>query len=358
MTIPRWATDESLKKNNFDFLRFFFAALVIFSHSFAVPVGSDDTEPLLIVTRGQVTLGGLAVDSFFMISGFLISLSWVRGRGVRDFAKKRALRIYPGFFVVTLLGVIAAVACAREPLALLKSVSPVSLVFKTLILAGYEPLGSFADLPFRTVNGSLWSIPYEVWCYVGVAVLGVIGLLTRRTFLLPLFFVSIVGSVVFVILDLTPGGKILGVIFGAPVFWARLLPFYLAGMVFFQLRDRIPSSPVLVGVCVLALVVAARVPAGMSVALPTAGGYLLFSFAFSSRVPLAGWGRRGDFSYGLYLYAFPIQQMLLAKLGLDVAPMLLFVAAFPCVLAAAVASWFLIEKPALALKRARAPAQP
>ena len=93
-----WATSAGFAKNNFDALRFFFAGLVIFAHSFALLSGTDDTEPLMMLTH-QMTFGGVAVDCFFIISGCLVTLSWQRSRGVRDYLGKRVRRIYPGFIV-------------------------------------------------------------------------------------------------------------------------------------------------------------------------------------------------------------------------------------------------------------------
>src|SRR2546422_805983 len=94
------------RENNFDFLRFFFALLVIYSHSYALVLTravSERTEPFRILTRGQAAGGALAVDGFFIISGFLIARSWFSSKGLFDYLKKRVLRIYPGFIVAVAL---------------------------------------------------------------------------------------------------------------------------------------------------------------------------------------------------------------------------------------------------------------
>jgi peptidoglycan/LPS O-acetylase OafA/YrhL len=92
-----------LKKNNFDTLRLLFATLVIYSHSFPVTRGSNITEPLYRFTGGQVTFGMASVWSFFIISGFLITQSWVRSPNAFRFLRRRISRIFPGFVVATLL---------------------------------------------------------------------------------------------------------------------------------------------------------------------------------------------------------------------------------------------------------------
>src|SRR5215472_14362624 len=88
--------------NNFNIIRLSLALMVIFSHSFPVALGhGGDTrfEPLNIWTRHQASSGAVAVNSFFFISGFLITASWLRSRSVPDYFLKRVLRIYPGFIV-------------------------------------------------------------------------------------------------------------------------------------------------------------------------------------------------------------------------------------------------------------------
>src|SRR5205823_11764580 len=97
---------SSHRSNNFDFLRFFFAALVIFSHSFDLLRGSG-ANPISHFSRGQIDGGSLAVAGFFIISGFLVAQSYLTSRSVFDYLKRRKLRIYPGFVaaVITSLAV-------------------------------------------------------------------------------------------------------------------------------------------------------------------------------------------------------------------------------------------------------------
>src|SRR4051794_5607980 len=98
------------RQNNIDFLRFYLAAVVIFSHSYPMLWGSNNREPVSLATRGQRTGGELAVDGFFILSGFLIARSWMSSRGLGDYLRRRALRIYPGF-----LGAIAFSALIAAP---------------------------------------------------------------------------------------------------------------------------------------------------------------------------------------------------------------------------------------------------
>jgi peptidoglycan/LPS O-acetylase OafA/YrhL len=243
---------EVPRGNNLDFLRFALASAVILSHSYALLVGSDVTEPPYEATRGQVTLGGLAVNFFFVISGSLVTHSWLQSRGLFDYLKKRALRIYPAFIVVTLLGaLVVGPISAKDPAETMHGINAKDLLIGCFNLLSYEPQGAFPDNPFKgAVNGSLWSIQFEFWCYIGVAALGVTRLLDRCGLIAGLFVVSILVSVIVLVFDLHPGGKILGKIFGYPVFWARLLPVYLSGMVLYLYREHIPLSHVFAAGCV------------------------------------------------------------------------------------------------------------
>ena len=131
-----------------------------------------------------------------------------------------------------------------------------------------------------------------------------------------------------------------------------MLPCYLAGVVFLLYRDILPHTNDLAALSSLALVVGAVVPHGLAFALPLAGSYLLFWLAFHPSVKLNGWARYGDFSYGMYLYAFPIQQALVAAVPAFV-PMKLFCVSAALTLVAAFFSWHGVEKRFLA--RARRP---
>src|SRR5689334_20689842 len=104
------------RSNNIDFLRFALASLVILSHSYPLVWGNNTREPFSMATGGQRTGGELAVEGFFILSGFLITRSWYSARSTGDYLRRRALRIYPGFFVaVAFSGLIAAPWLAASP---------------------------------------------------------------------------------------------------------------------------------------------------------------------------------------------------------------------------------------------------
>ena len=338
--------DGSMKENNFDFLRLALAVLVIFSHSFPLGAGSEVHEPLRVLTHGQMTFGAFAVDLFFVMSGFLIAGSAERSRSIGSFLKKRVSRIYPAFVVSAVLMALVVLPLASGTFA--GASWPVRLmdfVLQTLRLQEFHVSGAFAHNPYPGVlNGSVWSIQYEFWCYLGVALMAAVGLLRQRGWVLACFVVSVAISVAFQTQGWILGGKFAGKVLGSPQLWARLLPFYLAGVVFYLFRDRIKLHTWAASLALVALLAASWVHVGWTAVFPFAGAYLVFYVAFARWIPLQRTGRFGDFSYGTYLYAFPIEQLLVMAFGHAVAPWLLFVIATPLTLLAAVVSWYAVER--------------
>ena len=348
------------RQNNIDFVRIFLALLVIFSHSFPLTLGHERTEPFILLSRGQVTGGHIAVDLFFILSGFLITASYERSRSVASFLRKRVARIYPAFLllaVITLL-VINPLAHARvDGTSLLDKT--VSVVGNTLRLCGWNYSGAFPSNPAPgVINGSLWSISYEFWCYIGVVILGLTGLLRSKIFLALLFAASIVVSLLFAYFHWHISGGVLGKIWGYPPFWARLLPMYLAGVVFYRFRNSFPLSRGPILIASLALIVACVTPLGYTAIFPIAGTYLAMCFCFSPAIRLHQTNRFGDFSYGTYLYAFPIQQLIMSAIGHPISPLLLFALAAPPTLLVAAMSWYTVERRFLQATHKKAEAKP
>jgi peptidoglycan/LPS O-acetylase OafA/YrhL len=176
-------------------------------------------------------------------------------------------------------------------------------------------------------------------------VLGLAGMLARRRVVLGIFSLSLVASFLFAFTGWAPAGSFLGPILGYPPFWARLLPMYLAGVVFFPQPRSHPSRHGYIAAGALGvLVVAAYIPLAWTVCFPLAGTYLLFWFGYHPGIHLVNFGKRGDFSYGTYLYAFPTQQLVMRFVGHPISPYLLSGTAVPLTLMAAILSWHLIEK--------------
>lgn len=328
------------RPNNFDAIRIAMALLVVWSHSFALYYGTEAFEPLSLLTAGAINAGNLGVDVFFIVSGYLITQSFERCRSPWSFLRKRIARIYPGFLVAT--GLCAFVLLPWYAGTHYTAATIGRTLGLNLLLQGWfvtpEP---FLDNPVHAVNGALWSIPFEFWCYLGVLTVGMAGLLKRRVFAVAAL-AAVIGLHVW--LDETgrkPGGGVLGVIIGWPYLWSRMAPLFTAGMVTYLYREAIPRSGWIALGTLLALILSAHYSAlAVDVLSPIAVAYGTFYVAFSPRTLQAA--RYGDFSYGTYLYAFPIQQLLVAETRL----------AFPVFVAAALllsvlagtASWYGVER--------------
>jgi peptidoglycan/LPS O-acetylase OafA/YrhL len=351
-----WSDANDPRRNNFDALRFLLAATVVYSHSYSIAVPRERwTDELLTgLTGRQISSGSLAVHAFFVISGFLIAQSWVRSRGFGDFIKRRALRLYPGFAAVTLFCALAAVPLATGSFPKVNAGLIGKLAYRTLVLDAWDDPTAFAGHHDPSVNASVWTIPYEFWCYVAVAGLAAAGVLRRRWCVAGLFVAMFALARTFSLLHCGPVWQQFtphavayhaGRIFGTPAEWPNFLTYFLAGTLFYLFRDRVRHSNRLAAACAVALVAAGAVRPALQFVLPVCGTYLLFWAALHPRLRLEKFGRHGDFSYGIYLYAFPIQQLVVKAMGVTgVNPLALFAVSLPLAVVAGALSWHGVEK--------------
>lgn len=335
------ATD---RRNNVLLVRFMAAAAVIVFHSYAL-TGRLVDEPLH-QWMPELALGIVGVDAFFFLSGLLVTKSWCERQHLPSFLAARALRIYPALVAAVLFSIAVGLAVTTVPVReFLADPMTVEYLWRNASAwsARYTLPGVFEDNPFpKGVNGSLWTLPIEVRLYLLLAVAGAVGLLTRRG-----------------------AWMVVATLLAAAALWAptlpgfepddrgtrRLLAMFALGSVAWTWRAAIPVS-LAGGAATLVLLVAD--PFSVIRSTPLVGvalGYLIVVLAFHPWLRVPGLGRVGDYSYGLYVYAFPIQQTIV-HLQRDIGPTALTLAAVPLTLALAAGSWHLIEKPALAWKPA------
>ena len=358
MSVPTPSATEERRLNNFDFLRFTLAAVVVYCHSYVIISGGTDNEPLCIASHGQMSWGTLAVDFFFVISGFLITQSWIHSKGIWDYFKKRILRIYPAFIVVMLICLlVVGPQSVADKAGWYHHISKKHVLEHLAILVEVPNPGAFKQLPVPwTIDASVWTIRYEFECYTLVALLGLVGLYKRRLLPLLLFLGIFALQAVLDVRhhlhlshDALYGWKDVPVI-GYVDFLPRFLTFFLSGMVFYLYRDKIPLSPWLALGSAAVVVASTLGPQEMDFTLPFFGSYALMSIAFAPWMRLHNWAKRGDLSYGLYLTAWPIQQLLRLYLGPSLQPLALFAMALPLSCIAAALSWQFVEKPFLKFK--------
>ncbi|HVU32356.1 MAG TPA: acyltransferase [Opitutaceae bacterium] len=337
--VPREAWLGRNQPNALNFLRLVFAAVVVFSHTWAFGgMGSDPAASIFSVYGGTA---GIAVNGFFLISGFLIVGSWESRRSAEKYVQARVMRIWPAFAVAFVISALLTAASAgRDSWAYLRSI-PLQSWCVGIFTLDPLPLNralAFSHNPYpHTVNGPMWTIHIEFCCYLAVALAGSLGLFRRRTLIL-LFSALVTAFAVreqAVIPDL------------AWMRWARFASFFSAGAVFYLYRDTIIRSKWIALLAVALLCVPRLIPPTLST--PYAGGYLLFYFAFGAPAAIRAIGARNDISYGLYLYGGLVQQVLFAFIvakSLHVNPYTVFAVSLALAIALGWASWLWIEKPA------------
>ena len=222
-------------RNNLNFLRVVLAALVILSHAPEITDGNRHRE---ILTRlfHALSFGELAVDGFFILSGYLIVQSWLRSASAWDYLKKRVLRIYPGFIVASLFSVFVVGSLgASDPALYLARMSFLALIKNLLLLNMPQTPATFVGLAYPLVNGALWTILYEFGCYLLVMALGAMGLLRRHAVMVALFVLAMLLNAYVIrhgLPNYSPGG-----VFGDVTIWPRFLTFFLAGSCCYTIGD-------------------------------------------------------------------------------------------------------------------------
>lgn len=319
--------------------RLILAIGVIFWHSWPLTGRHIDLAP---VTR---LLGEIFADGFFAVSGFLITAAWLRRPHLKEFWTARVLRIFPGLWVcLTVIAfVMAPIAASVRDIEITFS-SEIQYVLNNAALnVGYSGIdGTPSDVPIPDVwNGSIWTLFFVLVCDVMVSVLGFFGLLKRRWTIPTLFALAVCWSAYVSYSDHAQGE-----LPSFPQALARFTLVFLTGAMFFQFQHRIPANWWLVGLSISVVAASGWIQNYRVIGAVPLAYMIIVSGALVRKARLTN-----DLSYGVYIYAFPVQQ-LLATCGLaGFNPLVFFVLATAITLPLAALSWFLVEKRAVALKR-------
>lgn len=338
------------RDNNLNLIRFLAASAVLVSHSIVLVTGDPDREPLRRLF--EMTPGTIAVDVFFVVSGFLVTNSLLKRQSLWEFARARLLRIWPALLVMcALLVFVLGPLCTSLSLsAYLGAAGTWTWLARcATLIAGveYELPGVFTHNPYpEAVNGSLWTLPLEVRMYALLALLWLgTGLLFRDR--LQRFRTGAV------VAALAGTALLLGRhAFGMGVSHSlRLAALFFTGSAYCVLAGRIALRP-WAGPLALLGIVGAGLSGSNALFLPVYVLLLPYAVLWLAYVPrgfVRGFNRFGDYSYGMYIYAFPVQQcavFLLPSIGIGA----MVLVSMAVTLLLAIASWHLIEKTALARK--------
>ncbi|MFP6556756.1 acyltransferase family protein [Paraburkholderia sp. B3] len=350
--MPLLSTALERERNNFDLVRLLAAVAVVYGHSFVLQQ-PDGRVDLVTAFLGFDYSGSLGVFAFFLLSGMLVTASFDRQRSAPRFLVLRISRIWPAvavgaLFVMFVIGPFFTTLPLRQYFTSGTTWSNLD-TFSTIVLGKHIAVAGVFEHDLYSICAPLWTLPIEVRYYFVVLVTGMMGLLkTRRGMMLAI----LIGMVPFLVhphldphvyitlrhLDKKPGGY---AFFPEPVF--------MAGMLLYAFRKSVNIN----GWAAATLFAAYLALRGTPLAQPVF--YLAFAYGvlwFGTTPLLHRFVPRSDYSFGIYVYGFPIQQCV-AHLWPNLDPLISLLIAGPVIFACAFASWHCIERPAIRWTRRR-----
>jgi peptidoglycan/LPS O-acetylase OafA/YrhL len=331
------------RSSGFDYIRVVLALGVICWHAKVTSYGDLDSEVPSIAELALLPLAMFILPMFFSLSGFLVAGSLERSRTFLTYFGLRLLRILPALTVEVLVCalVLGPLLTALPLRAYFGDPQFHAYLLSMFADIHYRLPGVFASNPFPLVNGQLWTIPYELACYIALVILAAAGIFQQRWWLflsLVAFYAAQGANTILRANDQMRGAG-----------GTTLVMSFVAGLVIYRYRDKIPWSGRLFLLACAASLALVAVPNGVRFsALPISYVtiYLGLQNPRRNRIALSG-----DYSYGLYLYGFPTQQAIMA-----ISPDLRqwywnLLLAIPCAFLVAAASWWLVERPALAQRK-------
>lgn len=347
--------DPNHYQNNFDFIRFVAASFVIIAHSFQL-IGLVEPK-----SNSWMTLGYLGLAIFFITSGFLITKSWDQDRIIKLFIWKRFLRIIPGLIfasiIVTLI--IGPIVTTFSLFDYFFNIQTYRFFFFSIFFPAWNLIpfdnlpGVFINNPVSgLVNGPLWTLVYEAGMYLLVIIFGIIGILHKKIIMIPLIFIS------YVVLIIMRNYSNLVSVF-IPINLIDFLPvvtpiiiffcfFFTASLFYFYNKNNTYSIKIFLILTTVFIITSFTTTYQFFsiITLP----YMILFIAHQKIPHLNNFGKYGDFSYGMYIFAFPIQQTIVLFFpGLNIIYYIAmcFLFTFPL----AYISWNFIESKALSWKK-------
>ncbi len=284
----------------------------------------------------------------FMISGYLITKSWNKNPNIFSYFWKRILRIYPGLIVSILFStfVIGPLVSSLDPLEYFKNIDiPNVLIYMATLRQKYLP-GVFSQNIYpNSVNGSLWTLIGETTMYIVTAVIGLLGIFKKKWFLLIFILAEIILYNIGIHHFNENEIRCMYIIFNV-----NNVTYYLIGACYYLYGDKIQYRKDIF-IFALILWIISFGTEFFEIVSYISIPYIVFHLAFIPTKYLKTLTERGDFSYGLYIYAFPIQQTLVHLFQNNITSLKLFVFSYPITFLFAFLSWNLVEKRALQLKK-------
>ena len=294
------------KSININILRFICAIAVIICHSYAITIGEEDFFNRY--TNGQCNLGGVAVAVFFFLSGLYVSKSLDRSGSVLSYLRKRCQRIFPQLWIVVICSIVMGAMISVYPISqYIKNKETYKYLLNGLLVPVHNLPGVFEGMPYSTVNGSLWTLPIEFFCYVGVAVCSLFSihvLNNRKKLIFILTLTAFLATFIFIWIKM-PDTMLLSIV--------RPMLLFFEGVLYYEYKDRIRLNPVIAGLTFIICILMGLTP------FFNIGLILLFPYSFlclALGLPQFKHNIRiFSISYEMYLVGWPIQQLIMMHAG-------------------------------------------
>ncbi len=301
------------KDNNLNLVRLIAALMVMYMHSLALCQANLEADLMYTLTFHKALSGQVGVDIFFVISGFLIYRSYDRGNNIGKYLKARFLRIWPllALFVLTsafIFGPIFSSLSRAEYFAGDIKGYLLNLVFDS---SSTKLPGVFANHINASANGSLWTLQYEVICYI--LVLALVPIIRRFKKAIFAFFALALALYLTFSYAVPADGQ---TIISREVFinFGRLALEFLVGSMYYIYRDRIIMSWKYFVVAVIGIVATSYIT-DYEIAFSVFGAYIVMYLGFNYYMISRVYNKVGDISYGVYVLSFFVQQRVIDCMG-------------------------------------------
>lgn len=290
------------RDNNLDLIRFLAALSVILCHAFPLTLGEGVPDPLSSLTDDQLSFGSLAVGIFFLYGGFLICKSMCRLKTAKEYFKARILRIFPLLMVVTavLTFVIGPILTELPVLEYFKNTETYRYLLNGILILQHNLPGVFVhNIYGQAVNGPLWTLPIEFLCYIMCFVLYKLKFLTQKNMKWAVILFS-AGCI---------GVKIISGRMPALAPMIRPMGLFFAGILYYVYRDKINMRVTWCGAAFIGMIVSmifGIFPYTVFLFFP----YFFFYVGYAVKKKFSNFAKHGEISYGMYLCAWPVQQIL------------------------------------------------
>ena len=323
-----------IKSQNLHFMRFVASVMVILSHSYVLSGGTPKVDFINRYSKGATSIGGICVALFFLCSGYLISKSVEKTDKFIPYIKARLIRLLPPLAFVIVITVIAGAFITKlSPKEYFSSVGTYKYLLNAALLPVHNLPGVFENnVASADVNGSLWTLPVEFACYVACFIFYKLKFLNKKRFLytLPIVLAAVVLE------------------FGLPEilsFMVKPCVCFYAGMFYYVYREHITLSVKLLPIALVILIFGLSVPWLVTPLYAVVWSYILFTLWFGIKQCPSFLGKTGDYSYGIYLWGFLVQQLLVFAWGGVMPRFANFVLAVAISAVLAVFTYLITERP-------------